>query len=310
MGANKSKPTILLENQLFSAGKSIVGSVKICIPEPQSDFQLIIKLIQIEFVTYLAGGEGEWHNNNHEYCVSELVLKKSSYLKAGFYDYPFELITPITLPGSMETCDNYHKASISYKLACIAQSGKGAQVKSSAKVLIKQHFEASKSLCGSNKSELKILSTFGRGNSEIMVDLAKSFYEVGEIVNLQVTVDNRGSEIPLKHVIVKLIRGVKFQYKKESWEQREQKVFTYKYPVIVPNSTGLANFKTFSFAFPLNLKRKYSKGSGTAIGKIVETKYFFEVFGVFGKLLNDLKVCVPVIVRPSELKADTTLIDN
>lgn len=307
MGASKSKPTIVLDNQLFSAGKSITGSVKICIPESQSNFRLVLKLIQLEFVTYLAGGEGEWHNNNYEFCVSEQVLNKNSAIKAGYYDYPFELKTPITLPGSMQTSDNYHKALISYKLVCTGQSDKSVQVKRSAKVLIKQHFESSKSRCGSHRSDLKILSTFGRGNSEITVDLAKGFYDAGEIVNLQVTVDNRGSEIPLKYVNVKLIRNVKFQYKKDSWEEREHKVFTYKYPVIVPNCKGLANFKTFSFAFPLNLKEKFSKGCGTAIGNIVETIYFFEVCGVFGKLLNDLKACVPVIVHPSQVKADTTL---
>jgi hypothetical protein len=113
---------------------------------------------------------------------------------------------------------------------------------------------------------------------------------------MQVSIDNSSADIKAKAIEVNLFRLIKFEYSSNRNEERLQKVFTYNYPVTVPKSSQLFNFKTFSFAFPLLLKEKYKKGGGTSIGKLVESKYFFEICVKFSKLSNEIKTSVPVVI--------------
>ena len=295
MGNTKLKACIELRSKSVKAGDSIIGSVQVPVPETVSDFSASVSLIQLESVTFLAGGEADWHKNHSKNLISTQILKRTATQISGLYSYPFEINTPNSLSGSINIHNTNFTVFIRYDLICEIQT-KNLNSVTSQPVHIRQLIASNKPQNASNSSNLKILKAFPKGKSEVHVELAKLCYDIGEIVSMQVAIDNSSSDIKAKAIEVNLFRLIKFEYSNNLNEERLQKVFTYKYPVTVPKSSQLFNFKTFSFAFPLNLKEKYRKGGGTSIGKIIESKYFFEVCVKFSKLSNEIKTSVPVVI--------------
>jgi hypothetical protein len=304
MGNHKSKAKIHLDSSVVKAGNSVSGSVELVIPEVLSDFSLTLVLFQTEHVTFLAGGEGEWHKNHQSSVLFEQSLALQPKQKAGLYHYPFEIKTEESLAGSTKAQDSNYSVFITYEVVCTAKSKEYGKSKSTRPVILHQSINLNKPQNASNKAELKLFKTISKGNSEVQVDIAKLCYDVGEVVQMQVTVDNSSAQLVAKSILVKMFRYVKFEFVKTRFEERLQKVFSYQHPVFVPKANSLFNFKTFSFAFPIHLKEKYRKGCGTALGKIVESKYFFEVSVKFGKLASEVSTCLPVVIFDSKSSDD------
>ena len=291
----KPKAGIYLKNPTVLAGEEVVGTVYLLLEKRVKNLSILLDFTGQEKVTYMTGGECDWHNNQYDYPTTGSVLISNKDLKAGTYSFPFTLKTLKSLPGTMETYDSYHKASINYCLAAKVL-GNNFSLCFETPVVIKERLSFRKfSIKQSKKAEVKFFHFFNRGNSELQLELKKDSFEPNEEVNMTINVDNTHSELPMKSLEFVLHRVVNFEYSKGCMANRHQEI-TSSSSIINVNQRQ----KSIYAKFFLNIKEGFLNGLGTSKGKIIDSNYFLEVSASFGAFSSKIKSMIPINLLPAD----------
>ncbi|OMJ89376.1 hypothetical protein SteCoe_8476 [Stentor coeruleus] len=301
--SQKSKICIEVDCPVVLAGEELKGNVHLFIASIADNLVLTLELFGGEKVTYLMGGEADWYNNRVDYPQSGGVLCRKKSLSCGFYSFPFAFRTSKKLPGSMKTYDSYHKASISYILSAEASANSLKTLTTTTPVVIRQYIKHKQILETSPKlDQLKHFNFVSNKKTSFKVDVSKKSFRPNENVYMQVTFDNCDCEVNLKAIEVGLHRNIHFEFCSGRKSDRDQVVMSYIHTIRVPNDSPLLmNCKSVGFSFLLDFKDKHIEGCGTSFGKIIESKYFFEVTAKFGNYAAPVRIFVPVIIEPEEV---------
>jgi Arrestin (or S-antigen), C-terminal domain len=303
MGAvnQKSTASINLKSRTVLAGEDVVGSVHVCLSQPVQNPKVLLELFGGEKFIYIMGGECDWYNNEIKYPKVEGVLFTGESLEPGHYSFPFALSTLKTMPGSMKSFDNYHKASISYYLQVTVLGDSNFLLKSQQDLTVQQKFDSKKhTIKNHSKSELKYFNFFSRGTSKLQVEMKNYTFHPGDTAEMKIIVDNLHSELNMKSINIALHRIVSLEYSEGNAAHRDQLISNNSTPVNIPHGEKHLSNKNVHVSFAIQIKKDFLKGCGTTKGKIIESKYVLEVSASFGTFASNIKTIVPIIILPKK----------
>lgn len=304
MGAGNQKPKVQIniDSLVISAGDAISGRINLSLVKPVNNIRLMLGFSGEERVTYLIN-DFDWKGNRFEYPHVGNVICKSERLDSGIYSFPFSIRTNECLPGSMNTDDLCHKASISYWVHIDATAEDKFELSHKKEVKIIQKVKSvDKKVKQKNKAKVKYLKVFPRGLSEIRVEMNKRCFSNGDTAGFQIIIDNRLSELGLKNVKITLHRIIRFEYEAGKKAERAHFVHAKKTPIKIPPGESLLSLKAININFPIDLKHRELSGCGSALGNIIKSKYLFEVSASHGTFSTKNKTFLPVLILPEAEK--------
>lgn len=289
---------IHLEKQVYFAGEVIRGSVCLNCKEPFEGTRLHLKILGTEHTewTETHSDSEKTHNNCTTrlgqtldiYKVDVTLPLPSSTLKPGQYQFPFETILPVGVPGSFEINLGHGRGAISYKVEahCHVPGFFTRDLKHTIPLIVRQKFlrPVNEQVVHESK-DVNTCCCCYNGYVSLQVRCQKDAYVAGELVQLMAEVNN-SSSTTFEEALITLVWELQLRGEGRATQQTRQ-LGRWKYSGV---PAGALNVRTmYNIPLPTNLHVSTQSS-------LISSTYFVEVKLAAGLLTTRVRLQLPVVI--------------
>ena len=205
-----------VERALVQAGQEVTGVVYFHVQQPVHAETLCLKLSAKESCFWTSGSG----DDSTSYRGKSRVLKQvfpifvfqGAQVNPGDYTFPFRILTPPTLPSSLDFVKRDAQGRLRYTLGAFV-SGTDAKVAKS-KIEIRMSKQMTDVIVGVEdtvKAQLTSCCCLGQGEVQLRVQVQKNAYVPGETVQIEAVVDNSRSRAAVRGVRAEIHRIVRLR---------------------------------------------------------------------------------------------------
>ena len=222
-GSESGYLAVQVETHNIQAGDGIAGVVHFHLQSPIQAESLGLKFSGKEYCYWeesssSTNSDGSTSTSTTSYIGKTSIVKQlfpiflfqNSQVAAGDYSFPFQILTPTTLPGSFDYHIASTKAHIKYQVSAYINSASAKVKKAKTEVGVTGHMtEAIVSLQESASAQISTWCCLRQGVVKLGAFINKSAYVPGEMCSLSVEVDNSNSLLDVTRLKATLFRTIR-----------------------------------------------------------------------------------------------------